>query len=141
MILQNCAKFKSYLLKNNGDIAPQSSEILRHLYGGGTHHTNVCECSQLCGVFARLRLSLSTLVSLPILRRSFQWCRRIFSSASCQKLRKLWNGLSGKTIVKIYYGKDNATTQRQMETRKRAERRLKATSVLNYLLCLASLVF
>lgn len=37
--------------------------------------------------------------------------------------------------------RDNATTQRQMDTRKRAERRLKATSVLNYLLCLANLVF
>ena len=56
----------------------------KRLYGGGQvcapHHTNVCKILQLCEAISSLAkdVSLSNLAILVILRRSFQWCRRIF---------------------------------------------------------------
>ena len=38
-------------------------------------------------------VSLSNLTNVLILRRSFQWCRRIFLTGTCQKLKKPWKGL------------------------------------------------
>ena len=38
-------------------------------------------------------VSLSNLTILLILRRSFQWCQRIFLTGICQKLKKPWKGL------------------------------------------------
>ena len=38
-------------------------------------------------------VSLSNLTILLILRRSFQWCRRIFLTGICIKLTKPWKGL------------------------------------------------
>ena len=42
--------------------------------------------------------SLSNLAVLLILRRSFQWCWRIFPNLSMSKLRKPWKGLKWKFI-------------------------------------------
>ena len=48
------------------------------------HHTNVSKFSQLCRAIPSLAkdVSLLNLAILLILRRSFQWCRRISSNLS-----------------------------------------------------------
>ena len=57
-------------------------------------HPNVCKFSQLCGniySFASNE-SLSNLAILLILRRSFQWCRRISPSWSMSNVEKTMEG-------------------------------------------------
>ena len=62
--------------------------------GGGQvcapHHTNVCKISRLWGFMSSLifNKSLSNLALLLILRRSFQWCGRIFVNLSMSKVEK-----------------------------------------------------
>ena len=54
------------------------------------HHTNVCKISRLWGFMSSLifNKSLSNLALLLILRRSFQWCGRIFVNLSMSKVEK-----------------------------------------------------
>ena len=54
------------------------------------HHTNVCKISPLWGFMSSLifNKSLSNLALLLILRRSFQWCGRIFVNLSMSKVEK-----------------------------------------------------
>ena len=54
------------------------------------HHTNVCTISRLWGFMSSLifNKSLSNLALLLILRRSFQWCGRIFVNLSMSKVEK-----------------------------------------------------
>lgn len=87
------AKFKINLFKTN--TAPQSCEIFKMFVWWGhklaPQNTIICKFVQLCTAIIKLSLfikdvSLSNLVSLLILRCSFQW---IFSS----KVQKRWKGL------------------------------------------------
>ena len=52
--------------------------------------TNVCKISRLWGFISSLIFdkSLSNLAILPVLRRSFQWCRRIFPYLTMSKVAK-----------------------------------------------------
>ena len=54
------------------------------------YHTNVCKISRLWGFISSLLFnkSLSNWAILPIVRRSFQWCRQIFSNLSMSKVEK-----------------------------------------------------
>ena len=54
------------------------------------HHTNVCKISRLWEFMSSLifNKSLSNLALLLILRRSFQWCGRIFVNLSMSKVEK-----------------------------------------------------
>ena len=54
------------------------------------HHTNVCKISRLWGFISSLIFdkSLSNLAILPVLRRSFHWCRRIFPYLTMSKVAK-----------------------------------------------------
>ena len=59
------------------------------------HYKNVCKISRHWGVKPSLvfNKSFSNLAILLILRRSFQWCRRIFTYWSMLKLKKPWKDL------------------------------------------------
>ena len=72
--------FECDLLKTNGDTPPQSHKILQKFVWWGTSlcpHPYIRTSVKFRG-FAKDVLSLSNLAIVLILRRSFQWCRRIF---------------------------------------------------------------
>ena len=64
------------------------------------YHINICKISRLWGAVSSLvfNKSFSNFAILLILRRSFQWCRRIFPNFSMSKVEEK------KNREKVYYG-------------------------------------
>ena len=88
--------WKWFVTKSNGEMAPQTCEVLQTLvwWGGGgghkpsPHHTNICKISQLAELYLHLLKTFHfQICQLLILRRFFQWCRRCFPNWSMSKVK------------------------------------------------------
>ena len=85
----NCQIWKWYVLSERRYSSAKCANIYRRLYDGEraslcSQHKNVFKISRFWGAISSLVFdkSLSNFAILLILRRSFQWCRRVFPNLS-----------------------------------------------------------
>ena len=85
LILGKLPSLKVIRLKRAKRELHKASKIYKRLYRGGSPYKRLGVISSLLTGFSK---SLSNLAALLILRRSFQWCRRIIPNLSMSKVKK-----------------------------------------------------